>query len=63
VKKINIKMMLDDEEMAALASMAKTTKMGVNEYAVVCMKLGHAKVVNDFTEALKASKEATDASV
>jgi histidyl-tRNA synthetase len=60
MKKISIKMILDDAEMAALASMAKATKMGVNEYAVVCMKLGHAKVVDDFTKALEASKENAD---
>lgn len=63
MKKINIKIMLDDGEIAALAAMAKAIKMSVNEYAVVCMRVCHAKLVSDFEEALKASKEQTDASI
>lgn len=63
MKKISVKMFLDEGEISALSAMAKATKMGVNEYAVVCMKVGHAKLVNDFEEALKASKETTDASI
>lgn len=63
MKKINIKMILTDVELAALSSMARATKMGVNEYAIVCMKLGHSKVVDDFTKALEESKETTNASI
>lgn len=64
MKKINIKLILADDEMSAISSMAASVQMTVREYVIVCMKLGHSKVVSDLAAAIEATKQETsDASI
>lgn len=53
MKKISIKLYLNDEERNSIATTAEMAGMTFNSYLSVCMKLGHARVVADIEHSNK----------
>jgi hypothetical protein len=53
MKKISIKLYLDDQERDSIAITAKMAGMTTHAYLAVCMKIGHARIVADIEHSNK----------